>query len=167
MIEITLPADPAEIGKLEVGDRVLLRGTIFTGRDAALPKLVGALKNGESPIDVQGAAIMHTAVSPAGIAPTSSNKEDIEESIPYLASAGVLVHIGKGKLGDDTIRALGEAGAVFIVTPPVAALLTSRVKSRRVAAFEEEGMEAIFELRVEGIPGIVAAASGRSIYSDE
>ena len=119
MIEITLPADPAEIGKLEVGDRVLLRGTIFTGRDAALPKLVGALKNGESPIDVQGAAIMHTAVSPAGIAPTSSNKEDIEESIPYLASAGVLVHIGKGKRRY-TIRPWRGRG-LLIVTPPVAA----------------------------------------------
>lgn len=76
----------------------------------------------------------------------------------------MLVHIGKGKLRDETVRALGDAGAVFIVTPPVAALLTSRIKSRRVVAFEEEGMEAIFELKVEGIPGIVAAAGGRSVY---
>jgi len=164
MIRIELPATGEEIRKLRVGDRVVMDGIIYTGRDAALPKLVKALKGGEAPINVMGAAIMHTAVSPAGIAPTSSNKEDIEESIPYLASMGVLVHIGKGKLGDETVRALHEAGAVFIVTPPTAALLTSRVKSMRVAAFEEEGMEAIFELRVEGIPGIVAAARGTSIY---
>jgi fumarate hydratase subunit beta len=51
-----------------------------------------------------------------------------------------------------------------VVTPPVAALLTSKVKSKKVAAFKEEGMEAIFELEVEEIPGIVAVAHGKSIY---
>ncbi|WP_370005966.1 fumarate hydratase C-terminal domain-containing protein [Methanothermobacter sp. KEPCO 2] len=164
MMRISTPTTRRELEGLSPGDRVIIDGIIYTGRDAALPKLVAALKRGEEPFDVGGAAIMHTAVSPAGIAPTSSNKEDIEESMPYLASRGVLVHIGKGKLRDETVRALGDAGAVFIVTPPVAALLTSRIKSRRVAAFEEEGMEAIFELKVEGIPGIVAAAGGRSVY---
>jgi len=39
---------------------------------------------------------MHTAVSKAGISPTTSNKEDIEESIPFLAKSGVKIHLGKG-----------------------------------------------------------------------
>jgi len=50
------------------------------------------------------------------------------------------------------------------VTPPAAALLTSKVKSKKVAAFAEEGMEAIFELEVDGIPGVVAVAHGKSLY---
>lgn len=164
MIELEIPAERDTVRSLRVGDMLMMRGRIYTGRDAALPKLVRALQGGEKPIEIDGSAIMHTAVSPAGIAPTSSNKEDIESSIPYLASRGVLIHIGKGKLADETIEALKIAGAVYVVTPPVAALLTSRIRSKRVAAFKDEGMEAIFELEVRDIPGIVAAAHGESIY---
>jgi fumarate hydratase subunit beta len=107
---------------------------------------------------------MHTAVSDAGIAPTTSNKEEIQENIPYLAKAGVKIHIGKGALSEDTIKALEKENSIFVVTPPAAALLTSKVKSKKVAAFAEEGIEAIFELEVDKIPGIVAIAHGKSIY---
>ena len=44
------------------------------GRDAALPQLAELIKKKKSPIDTNGIAIMHTAVSDAGIAPTTSNK---------------------------------------------------------------------------------------------
>jgi fumarate hydratase subunit beta len=107
---------------------------------------------------------MHTAVSDAGISPTTSNKEEIEESIPYLSKAGVKIHIGKGNLSEETIKALDKWGSIFVVTPPAAALLTSKVISKRVAAFEEEGMEAMYELEVNGLPGIVAISHGKSIY---
>jgi fumarate hydratase subunit beta len=164
MMKITTPISKKTIQELKIGDQILLSGKLLTGRDAALPQLVKSLKNGEKLLDLEGSAIMHTAVSEAGIAPTTSNKEEIEGSIPYLAKSGVLIHIGKGTLGDDTVNALGEAGAIFVVTPPVAALLTSKVKSKKVVAFEDEGIEAIFELEVEDIPGIVAIAHGKSIY---
>ncbi|MBC7118652.1 fumarate hydratase C-terminal domain-containing protein [Methanothermobacter tenebrarum] len=163
MMEIRVPSTPNKLKSLKIGDRILLKGKIYTGRDAVLPRLVDAVKSGRSPVDLRGAAIMHTGVSDAGIAPTSSNKKDIEESIPFLASAGVLIHIGKGALKEETIDALDEAGAIFVVTPPVAALLTSRVKSKKIIAYKEEGMEALYELEVEGFPGIVAAAHGKSI----
>ena len=161
---IKTPVTPEVIEDLEVGDKMEIHGKIFTGRDAALPKLVRSLKNGEKLIEVRGSAIMHTAVSDAGISPTTSNKEEIEESIPYLSKAGVKIHIGKGNLSEETIKALDESGSIFVVTPPAAALLTSKVKSKRVVAFEEEGMEAIYELEVEGLPGIVAIAHGKSLY---
>jgi fumarate hydratase subunit beta len=164
MMKITTPVSKRTIQELQIGDQILLSGKLLTGRDAALPQLVNSLKNGEKLLDLEGSAIMHTAVSDAGIAPTTSNKEEIEGSIPYLAKSGVLIHIGKGTLGNDTINALEEAGAIFVVTPPVAALLTSKVKSKKVVAFPEEGMEAMFELEVEDIPGIVAIAHGKSIY---
>ncbi len=163
---IKTPVTHDAIEDLKVGDRIEIQGKIFTGRDAALPKLVRSLKNGEKLINLEGSAIMHTAVSDAGISPTTSNKEEIEESIPYLSKAGVKVHIGKGGLSEETIKALNKWGSIFVVTPPAAALLTSKVISRRVAAFEEEGMEAIYELEVDGLPGIVAIAHGKSIYND-
>lgn len=164
MKKITTPVDEKTIQNLQIGDQILLSGRMLTGRDAALPQLVKSLKKGEKLLDLQGSAIMHTAVSDAGIAPTTSNKEEIEGSMEDLAKAGVLIHIGKGNLSEDTIKHLDEAGAIFVVTPPVAALLTSKVKSKKVVAFEKEGMEAMFELEVEDIPGIVAIAHGESIY---
>ena len=161
---IKMPVTHDVIEDLKVGDRIEIHGKIFTGRDAALPKLVRSIKNGEKLIEINGSAIMHTAVSDAGISPTTSNKEEIEESIPYLSKAGVKIHIGKGNLSEETIKALDKWGSIFVVTPPAAALLTSKVISKRVAAFEEEGMEAIYELEVDGLPGIVAVAHGKSIY---
>ena len=107
---------------------------------------------------------MHTAVSAAGISPTTSNKEEIEESIPYLAKSGVKIHIGKGALTENTVKYLDKYSSIFAVTPPAAALLTSKVVSRNVLAFEEEGMEAIYSLEVRGLPCIVAAAHGKTIY---
>lgn len=161
---IKVPSIHEVIEDLKVGDRIQISGIIYTGRDAALPKLVKSLKNGKKLIDIEGSAIMHTAVSDAGISPTTSNKEEIQESIPYLSKAGVKIHIGKGSLSEDTIKILQREGSIFVVTPPAAALLTSKVKSKKVVAFREEGMEAIFKLEVEEIPGIVAVAHGKSIY---
>ncbi|MEL7671182.1 fumarate hydratase C-terminal domain-containing protein [Methanobacterium sp.] len=161
---IRTPVTCNVIEDLKVGDRIEIHGKIYTGRDAALPKLIKSIKNGEKLIDIEGSAIMHTAVSDAGISPTTSNKEEIEESIPFLSEVGVKIHIGKGGLGEETINALDKWGSIFVVTPPAAALLTSKVVSKQVAAFEEEGMEAIHELVVDGLPGIVAIAHGESIY---
>ncbi len=164
MKSIRTPVTDELIHSLNVGDRIQISGKIYTGRDAALPKLVNSIKNNEKLIHIEGSAIMHTAVSDAGIAPTTSNKKEIEENIPFLAKKGVKIHIGKGALGKDTVKALNKENSIFVVTPPLAALLTSKVKSKRIAAFNEEGMEAIFELEVINIPGIVAIAHGESIY---
>ncbi|MGZ7107977.1 MAG: fumarate hydratase C-terminal domain-containing protein [Methanobacterium sp.] len=164
MKSIKVPVNLEVIEDLEVGDRIKISGKIYTGRDAALPKLVKSIKNGKRLIDLDGSAIMHTAVSDAGIAPTTSNKEEIQECIPYLARAGVRIHIGKGALSEKTIKEIKKENSIFVVTPPAAELLTSKFKSKKVAAFGEEGIEAIFELEVEDIPGIVAVAHGKSLH---
>ena len=115
-------------------------------------------------IALEGAVIFHTAVSPAGIGPTTSNKPEIEESIPELSAAGVRIHLGKGSLGAPTIQALSKNMSVFAVTPPVSAMFSSRILSQKVIAFEEEGMEALFEIQVERLPAIIAVAHGRTIF---
>jgi len=158
------PINDQTIKKLQIGDRIELYGFILTGRDAALPKLVTALNNDPDLIDLKGSVIMHTAVSDAGISPTTSNKEEIEESIPCLAKVGVKIHLGKGALNEDTVKSLNKYHSIFAVTPPAAALLTSKVVSRKVIAFEEEGMEAIHSLEVDGLPCIVAAAHSKTIF---
>ena len=163
MKQISTPISDEEILSLDVGDQVSISGTIFTGRDAALPQLVELIKEEKLDFDIEGSAIMHTAVSDAGIAPTTSNKEEIESTIPFLSEHGVKIHIGKGMLHDKTIRALNENNSIFVITPPVAALLTSKVLEKKCVAFENEGMEAMYKLKVKDIPGIVAISGGKSI----
>lgn len=142
-------------------------GRIFCGRDAVLPRIVELYREGklsEYGIDLRGSVIFHTAVSSAGIGPTSSNKLDIESSIEALSEAGVKLHLGKGALKEETVAALQKNASYFAVTPPVSALFGSRIKSKRLVAFPELGMEAFYELEVDGIPAIIAAANGTSIF---
>ena len=165
-MQIKMPVDDETINGLHVYDMVEIYGPIFTGRDAVLPKVVKCIEDGtceEKGIFLKGTAVFHTAVSPAGIGPTSSNKLDIEGSIPALSEAGVKMHIGKGSLKKETVEALKKYNAI-LVTPPNTALLTATMKSKRVVAFPEEGMEALHEVEVEKFPAIVAIAHGESIY---
>ena len=163
MKKLTTPISDEEILSLDIGDQVYISGEIFTGRDAALPQLVELIKENKLDFNIEGSAIIHTAVSDAGIAPTTSNKEEIESTIPFLSKNGVKIHIGKGMLHEDTIVSLKENNSIFVITPPVAALLTSKVLKKECVAFSNEGMEAMYKLEVENIPGIVAVSNGRSI----
>ena len=156
MKNLTAPIREEDIDDLEVGDKITISGTIYTGRDAALPQLVKLIKRNEVPFDLKGSVIMHTAFSDAGIAPTTSSKVEIESAIGPLSKAGVKIHIGKGMLSDETAETLSDNNSIFVITPPVAALLTSRVLEKKCVLFENEGMEAMYELKVENIPGIVA-----------
>ena len=163
MINLTTPITEKDLANLDVGDQITISGTIYTGRDAALPQLVGLIEKNEVPFDLNGAVIMHTAFSDAGIAPTTSSKVEIESTIPALSEAGVKIHIGKGMLSDETIQSLKDNQSIFVITPPVAALLTNKVLEKKCVLFENEGMEAMFELKVKNIPGIVAVQDGKSI----
>lgn len=166
IISIKTPITDAMINSFKVGDVILISGNIFTGRDAVLPKIVDLIKTGNLTgfnFDLQGSAIFHTAVSPAGIGPTSSNKYDIESTIPALSEAGVKMHIGKGELKPETIKALQEHGSSYAITPPVSALLSSKIISQKVLAFPEEGMEALYILQVIDFPIIIASINGETI----
>lgn len=166
-IEINTPCPEELIATLKVGDVVSISGYIYTGRDAVLPKIVKAAEEGrlsELGIDLEGAVIFHTAVSLAGVGPTSSNKLEIESSFAPLSKAGVKIHLGKGAISPTTVQALKENNAVFAVIPPVTALLESQTLEREVVAFPELGMEAFHRIRVENYQAIIAAANGESIY---
>ena len=166
MITLTTPLNDKEIAALEVGDTIEISGAILCGRDAVLPKVVKMAEAAaeELGVDLRGQVIFHTAVSPAGVGPTSSNKAEIEASIAPLSKAGVKIHLGKGRLSDETVQALDRYNAVYAVIPPVTALLESKTLSRKVIAFPELGMEALHLIEVDRFPAIVGAAHGRSIY---
>ena len=163
--QITTPISEETIRDLQVGDTVEISGSILCGRDAVLPKILKMVDEGrELPVDLQGQVVFHTAVSPAGVGPTSSNKLEIESSIEPLSRAGVKLHLGKGALHPETVAALERENAVYAVIPPVTALLGIKTLDKRCAAFPELGMEALYLIRVDRYPAIIAAAHGRSIY---
>lgn len=164
---INTPIPLEECVNLRVGDVVSISGNIFTGRDAVLSKIVDLAENGnlaEMGIDLKGSVIFHTAVSPAGVGPTSSNKVEIESTFEPLAKAGVKMFLGKGAISTGTIQALAKYNAVFAVIPPVTALLESQTLEREMIAFPELGMEAFHRIKVSNYQAIIAAANGRSIY---
>lgn len=170
MISLTTPISEEDIAGLQVGDTVEISGYILCGRDAALPKVMQMIDNGTSKdlgIDLQGQVIFHTAVSPAGVGPTSSNKLEIESSIAPLSAAGIKLHLGKGELHPETIEALDKYNSVYAVIPPVTALLGAKTTEQKVLAFPELGMEALHLIKVDKYPAIIGAAHGKSIYSQE
>lgn len=74
------------------------------------------------------------------------------------------MHLGKGKLKNETISELAELNAVYAIIPPVTALLDSKTSERVCVAHPELGMEALFRVKVDKYPVIIAGAKGRSIY---
>ena len=94
-MELTTPIPEDAIAALHVGDTIELSGWILCGRDAVLPKVVAMVRNGtvcQLGVDLRGQVVFHTAVSPAGVGPTSSNKLEIESSIEPLSAAGIKIH---------------------------------------------------------------------------
>lgn len=167
MIELTTPFSEEAISRLKVGDVVSITGYIFCGRDAVLPRICKELEAGtwdKRGIDLQGGVIFHTAVSPAGVGPTSSNKLEIEGSFETLSKHGIKMHLGKGAIKPATVKALEENIAVFAIIPPVTALLESQTLERECVAWPELGMESLYRIKVEGYQAIIAAAKGESIY---
>jgi len=168
VVQLVTPLQDEAIRRLKVGDHIEISGTILCGRDAVLPKLVELIEAGKGDqirVRLDGALIFHTAVSPAGIGPTTSNKVEIEGSIPVLSKAGVKIHLGKGALASETVAALQAENAIFAVTPPTTALFAAKIVAQRVAMYPEEGMEALYEVEVRGLPAIVAIAHGETIFN--
>lgn len=166
MRRLKAPLSKEDVASLEPGDMVIIEGVVFAGRDAVLPKIVKVAEGGsfDGAASLEGGVVFHTAVSPAGVGPTSSNKVEIEESIAPLSRHGVRLHLGKGRIGKETVRQMCEAGSAFAVIPPVTALLEERTTSREIVAFPELGMEAFYRLESTGYPCVIAAVNGKSIF---
>lgn len=169
MIEITTPISDDVVKNLHVGDMIYISGYIYCGRDAVLPKVMKLIEEGKESqlgVPLEGGVIFHTAVSPAGVGPTSSNKLEIESSMEMLSKAGIKLHLGKGAIKKETVNALDKNNSVFAVIPPVTALLSAQTEEQECIAFPELGMEALYRLKVKQYPAIIGAAHGRSIYDE-
>lgn len=168
MKHIKTPFSEETIADLKVGDVVSISGYIYCGRDAVLPRICREIEDGtweKRGINLQGGVIFHTAVSPAGVGPTSSNKLEIEGSFETLSKkGGIKMHLGKGAIKPETVQMLANNNAVFAIIPPVTALLESQTLERECVAWPELGMEALYRIKVNGYQAVIAAAKGKSIY---
>lgn len=161
-IRLKTPLTDKDVGKLKIGDRVLLNGVIYTGRDAAHKRLSDLLKEGkELPFDIRGQIIYYVGPTPArpgqvfgSAGPTTSYRMDAYA--PALIEKGLKGMIGKGMRSDAVKEAMKKHQAVyFAATGGAGALLAKKVKRTEVVAYEDLGPEAIRRLEVEDLPVIV------------
>jgi len=162
-----------EVSTWKAGELILLSGHLLTARDAAHKRMVDLLARGEDlPVSLHNRAIYYVgpvdpvegeAVGPAG--PTTSTRMD--KFMPVLLEqTGLLITVGKAERGPIAIEAIKKNKSAYLVAVGGAAYLVSKaVQSACVLAFEDLGMEAIYEFVVKDMPVTVAVdANGKSIH---
>ncbi len=164
----------ADLQTLKPGDTVLLSGKLLTGRDAAHKRLTDMIARGEElPVDFTNRfiyyvgpvdAVRDEAVGPAG--PTTATRMD-KFTRTMLEQTGLIGMVGKAERGVLALEAIADNKAVYLMAVGGAAYLVSKaIKSARVLAFEDLGMEAIYEFDVEDMPVTVAVdANGDSVHN--
>ncbi|HWH47191.1 MAG TPA: fumarate hydratase [Burkholderiales bacterium] len=164
-----------EISAWKPGETLLLNGKILTGRDAAHKRIQELFSKGESlpaGVDFRNRFIYYVgpvdpvrdeAVGPAG--PTTATRMDKFTDM-MLAKTGLLGMIGKAERGPAAIEAIRKYKAVYLMAVGGAAYLVSKaIKSSRVVAFADLGMEAIYEFDVKDMPVTVAVdVNGTSVH---
>ncbi|CAK1697533.1 Fumarate hydratase class I [Vibrio crassostreae] len=158
-----------DVQEWKTGETVLLSGKILTGRDAAHKRIQGMLESGEGlpeGVDLKGKFIYYVgpvdavgdeAVGPAG--PTTSTRMDKFTDM-MLEETGIMGMIGKAERGPATVESIKQHKSVYLMAVGGAAYLVAKaIKKARVVAFEDLGMEAIYEFEVEDMPVTVAVDS--------
>jgi fumarate hydratase class I len=165
-----------QVQEWKAGDRLLLSGKLFTGRDAAHKRIADLIAKGEplpDGVDLRNKMIYYVGpvdpvrdevVGPAG--PTTATRMDKFTEM-MLAQTGLIGMIGKAERGPEGIEAIRRHKAVYLMAVGGAAYLVSKaIKKTRMVAFEDLGMEAIREFEVEDMPVTVAVDStGESVHN--
>jgi len=171
-VKLKAPVSDQDVEQLEIGDKVLISGVIYTARDAAHKRLVDMLAAGQPlPVDFKGQILYYVGPSPAppgrvvgAAGPTTSYRMDAYS--PTLMQLGLKVMIGKGKRSPEVIEAMKKHKAVYVgATGGAGALISKCIKEVEVLAFPELGPEAFRRMVVEDLPAIVINdCQGRDLY---
>ncbi len=173
-INLETPLSDSDVEKLQVGDKVLIKGILYTARDAAHKRLLELIEKGEDlPFDLKGQLLYYVGPSPAkpgqpigSAGPTTSYRMDTYT--PTLIKMGLKGTIGKGGRSETVIEAMKRYKAVYLAAVGGAAALIARtIKRARIIAFEDLGTEAIRELEVVNFPAIVVNdTQGNDLYKE-
>jgi fumarate hydratase subunit beta len=171
-IRLTTPLSTQDVEKLSIGDKVLLSGVLYTGRDAAHKRLFDLIADGkELPIDIQGQVIYYVGPTPAkpgkpigSAGPTTSYRMD--SFAPKLIELGLKGMIGKGNRSQAVIDAMKQYKAVYFgATGGAGALIAKKIKKAEIVAYPDLGPEAIRRLEVEDFPvTVVNDTKGNDLY---
>lgn len=163
-----------DLSYLKIGDKVLLNGYIYTGRDAAHKRLFDMAAKGESfPVDLKNSGIYYVGPCPAkpgqiigSCGPTTSGR--VDKYTPLLLDKGLKVMIGKGFRSKEVIESMIKNKCIYLsVVGGAGALLSKCVKECSVVAFEDLGTEAIHKLYVENFPAVVTIdCLGNNLYTE-
>jgi len=169
---VNTPLTEETVKGLKAGDRVLLNGVIYTGRDAAHKRLIEMLEKGEKlPLELEGQIIYYVGPCPAkpgrvigSAGPTTSGRMDAYT--PQLLERGLKGMIGKGIRNNEVVDAIKKNKAVyFAAIGGAGALLAESIKEAKVLAFEDLGPEAIYQLKVENFPvTVIIDSEGNDLY---
>lgn len=163
---------PEEVQSWKHGDRLLLNGKMLTGRDAAHKRIQDMLAKGEElPVDFRGRSIyyvgpvdpvMGEVVGPAG--PTTATRMD--KFTDMMLDLGLLTMIGKAERGQGATQVIAKHKVAYLMAVGGAAYLVARaIREAKALAFEDLGMEAIYEFTVEDMPVTVAVdAEGNNVH---
>ena len=165
----------AEVATWKPGERLLLSGKLLTGRDAAHKRICALLDAGQplpAGLDFHGRVIYYVGpvdpvgkeiVGPAG--PTTANRMD-RFTETMLGKAGLLAMVGKAERGQQAVDVIAKHRSAYLIAVGGAAFLVSNaIRSSRVVAFPELGMEAVYEFEVKDMPVTVAvSADGESVH---
>ena len=166
---------PQTVAAWQPGERLLLSGKLLTGRDAAHKRIADLLASGQGlpeGVDFRNRVIYYVGpvdpvrdevVGPAG--PTTATRMDKFTEM-MLAETGLIAMVGKAERGPVGIAAIRKHRAAYLMAVGGAAYLVSKaIKSSRVVAFADLGMEAIYEFEVKDMPVTVAVdAAGTSVH---
>lgn len=160
---LTPPLSDSDIENLKAGDRVLITGDMYTGRDAAHKKMVDLINKGEKmPFDPTGQIIYFVGPAPAkpgqvmnSAGPTTSGR--MNKFSPTVIAAGLKGMVGKGEMGAEVVEAMKKHKAVYMAaTGGAGALIADKITAAEIVAWEELGPEAVRRLTVKEFPAIVA-----------
>ncbi len=174
----SLPVDlnhltKAQVASWQPGQTLLLSGKMLTGRDAAHKRIQDMLAKGERPpVDFTNRIIYYVGpvdpvrdevVGPAG--PTTSTRMDKFTEM-MLAQTGLIAMVGKAERGPVAIESIAKHQSAYLMAVGGAAYLVSKaIRGAKVVAFEDLGMEAIYEFDVVDMPVTVAVdAKGTSVH---
>jgi fumarate hydratase class I len=163
----------AEVAAWKPGERLLLSGKLLTGRDAAHKRIEDMLARGEKlPVDFTNRVIYYVGpvdpvrdevVGPAG--PTTATRMD-KFTDTMLGKTGLIAMVGKAERGPAAVEAIRKHKAAYLMAVGGAAYLVAKaIRASHVLAFEDLGMEAIYEFEVKDMPVTVAVDSkGESVH---
>lgn len=158
------------LSQYPVMTRLNLSGTLIVARDMAHARICKMVEQGEEmpeyfkkhPIYYAGPAKTPTDMVSGSLGPTTAGRMDIYVD-SFQKIGGSLIMLAKGNRSHQVEDSCKKYGGFYLGTigGPAAVLAAEHIKEVRTIDFEEYGMEAIREIKVENMPAFILI-NGRS-----